>query len=436
MIRLRPAGCAPWSENGKLFFHVRSRWRGIYYGWVQVLALSVTETISWGVLYYTFSVFLVPMQAELGWSQVELTGGFSLALLVSGVAALPVGRWLDRHGPRALMTLGSCLGVALVLAWAAVEDRTTFYLIWAGIGVAMAAVLYEPAFVVVTAWFRRERARALSLITFVAGFASTIFLPLADWLMRAQGWRMALVTLALLLAIGTIPLHMLALRRSPADMGLLPDGAPAASAVTGPRLPDHTISARVALRGATFWWLTAAFTLTNLAAIAIVVHLIPYLRIHGYDASFAALVTGLIGAMKLPGRLAFAPLERRFPSRVVSAMLFSLQAIGLVILVLIPTATGVFVFVALFGTAYGATTLARPALLAECYGSAQYGSISGILALFLAGARAVAPVGVGALYVGFGSYEPVVWILAAISVAAAGAVLLAETSRRRVEDRG
>jgi len=77
-----------------------------YYGWRIVATLAVTETISWGVVYYAFSVLLAPMERDLGWSRAELTGGFSLGLLVAGAMAFPVGAWLDRRGTRLLMTGG------------------------------------------------------------------------------------------------------------------------------------------------------------------------------------------------------------------------------------------------------------------------------------------------------------------------------------------
>jgi MFS family permease len=141
---------------------------GLYYGWAIVVTLAITETISWGILYYTFAVLMPAMEAELGWSRVALTGAFSLALLCSGIAAPLVGRWLERHGAHLLMTCGSSVAAMLVFAWAAVDNLVAFYLIWAGIGVTMAAVLHEPAFVVVTAWFVRQRARALSLVTFMS----------------------------------------------------------------------------------------------------------------------------------------------------------------------------------------------------------------------------------------------------------------------------
>src|SRR5439155_26619820 len=141
------------------------RLRGTYYGWPLLVALAVAETTSWGVLYYAFTVFLKPMQAEFGWSKTETTGAFSLCLAISGLAGVPAGRWLDRHGPRLLMTAGSIAAALLVLAWAAVQNLAMLYLVWAGIGVTMAAVLYEPAFVVVATWFRQRRGRALTVLT-------------------------------------------------------------------------------------------------------------------------------------------------------------------------------------------------------------------------------------------------------------------------------
>jgi MFS family permease len=399
-----------------------------YYGWVIVVTLAATETISWGILYYTFAVVLPAMEHELHWSRIAITGAFSVALLASGIAAPLVGRWLDHRGPRLLMTAGSCVATGLVVAWSQVKQLPAFYLIWVGIGITMATLLYEPAFVVVNAWFVRQRSRALSIVTFVAAFASTIFIPLATELSQRFGWRTAIRVLAIVLGVGTIPLHLLVLRRRPADFGFHLDGEPIAPESQLQSQLRRNVSVRVALQDRTFWWLTTGFTLTTLAAIAITVHLIPYLLDHGYDARFAALAASLIGAMKFPGRLMFAPLERRIPHRYLAALLVLLQGIAVLILVMVPGATGVLGGAALFGAASGAGTLARPALLAEYYGQTHYGSINGVLAFFLAGAQALAPVGAGALYTLFGRYEPVLWIVTLIFALAFGAVLRIERS--------
>jgi MFS family permease len=396
----------------------------MYYGWVLVLTLSLTETTSWGILYYAFTVFLTPMQAELGWSRAAMTGAFSLALLISGVSGVPVGRWLDRRGPRALMTIGSCAATLLVLAWAMVHELTAFYLIWAGIGVSLAAVLYEPAFFVVATWFTQQRGRALTVLTFIAGFASVIYIPLAGWLVQRQGWRGALVTLAVILGAGTIPLHALVLRRRPEDLGLTPDGAHVNSPDEPPGMIDaDSMSMQAALRSSGFWWLSMAFFLSQLATAAVAVHLVPYLIDVGYDAGFAALAAGLIGTMALPGRLIFTPLGDRLPRQQVTACLFLLQTIALVVLLQLHSLLGVYAFVVLFGIGFGAMTPARAALVADLFGPTHYGKINGVLALFVTGSRALAPVTAGVVYDFAGGYELAFWGLAAASAIATAAVL-------------
>ena len=76
------------------------------YAWVVVSALAVTVTVSYGVLTYTFGIVLVPMQRELGWSRIELTGAFSLALAVWAVAGVGVGIAIDRSIPMIVAMLG------------------------------------------------------------------------------------------------------------------------------------------------------------------------------------------------------------------------------------------------------------------------------------------------------------------------------------------
>ena len=144
--------------------------------WAITGALSVTETVSYGILYYAFAAFLVPMERDLGYSTAQLTGAFSLGILVSAVAGIAVGRYLDRHSPRGLMTAGSVVGVVLVLAWSRVDGLIAFYVLWVGIGLVMAAVLYEAAFTVLAKHFPEpvERRRAMTAMTLVAALASFI----------------------------------------------------------------------------------------------------------------------------------------------------------------------------------------------------------------------------------------------------------------------
>ncbi|HEX6292829.1 MAG TPA: MFS transporter [Herpetosiphonaceae bacterium] len=400
-------------------------WRGrLYYGWVLLGAVSVTEVISWGILYYAFTVFIAPMQADLGWSREALTGAYSLALLCSGLAAVPVGRWLDRHGPRALMTAGSCLGSLLLVAWSQVTTLWSFYLIMAGIGLVMATNLYEPAFALIATWFRRRRGRALTILTFFGAWASFVFIPLSAQLVLRYGWRAALLILAIILAGITIPLHALALRRSPEDLGLRPDGGAADESVpVVSEPPDAQVPLRAALHEADFWWFTAAFAVSTFATVALTVHLIPYLTEQGVSAASAASVAGLFGLMSVAGRLIIGPLGDRYPRQVVTAGLMGMQALGVVVLVLSPTTPGAVVSIALFGAGSGTLTIMRAALLAERYGSAHYGSINGAMSFWLTMARTLAPISAALLAGHFGGYRRLLWTMVVLTTLGGMAVL-------------
>lgn len=394
-----------------------------YYGWVIVATLGLTEMTSWGVLYYAFSVILAPLQAELQWGQGTITGAFSLAILASGLAAIPVGRRLDRYGPRLLMTVGSCAGVLLVLAWSQVQTVAGFYLIWLFIGLVTATLFYEPAFTVVANWFTRKRAQALTVLTFGGRLASVVFVPLTEWLVRLHGWRSALVILATILAVVTIPLHALVLRRRPADLGLLPDGEPAAP------IPTHLstqsgITLAEAVQERAFWWLAAAFALSAFASIAITIYLIPYLTTQGFSTPFAAAALSLLGGSQIPGRLIFTPLGNRISRQLLTAVLFSMQAAALFVLLTFPGQAGVLLFAVLFGSGAGASSPARAALLAERYGYLHYGSISGVQTLVMTLARSIAPISFGLLYSASGSYRPLLWLLLVISMMSVGAMLV------------
>lgn len=400
--------------------------RPIYYGWPMLYGVSAAQVVSWGILYYAFSVFVAPMQAELGWSPVALNGAYSLALLCSGLAAVPVGRWLDRHGPRALMTVGSIAGSLLLVAWSQVGSLGAFYLVMAAIGLTTAAVLYEPAFALVAVWFRRQRGRALTVLTFFGAWASFVFIPLSAWLVEEHGWRQALLALAAILAVTTIPPHAILLRRRPQDLGLLPDGAAIADEhAVAAAPPELSLTPAAALRDRGFWWLTVAFGASMLVTVANTVSLIPYLIGSGQSPAFAAQVAGLFGLMTLAGRLLLGPLGDRMPRRLVTAGLIVMQMAGLAVLALAPTRAGALVAIALFGAGAGTMTIMRAALLAERYGPANYGSISGAQNVALTGARTIGPLGAGALTSALGGYQGALWVFVGLLGLGLATMLLA-----------
>jgi MFS family permease len=390
---------------------------------VILTTLSLTEIVSWGVLVYCFPVFVKPMEEELGWSRGELSGAFSIALVASALAAIPAGRWVDRRGPRGLMTAGSVIAAVSLVAWSRVGELWQLYAVFVPLGAAMALTLYEPAFATVTAWFAGSSPRrALMVLTLFGGLASAVFTPLATWLLHLQGWREALVTLALIVVFLAALPHALLLRRTPTAAG--GDGTEARHDSEPAAQPS--ISAAQAVRGAAFWLLTAAVVISNFVTMAINVHLFPYLLEQGYAASFVAVAVGVIGAVQLPARALLLPLGRRLPRQALAGLVFALQGVGLLVLLGAVSPGIVLVAVVAFGLGKGMVTLLRAALVAEFYGAAHYGTIGGVVAFFIAGAQAVAPFGVGFLYDRLDSYDPIIGILAAAAVVAAVSGAVAE----------
>jgi MFS family permease len=396
-----------------------------FYGWLMVSGLGVTELVSWGVLVYAFSVLVVPMRAELGWSTAELNAAYATGVIVSGVLAIPVGRVLQSHGARAVMTVGTVATVLMLTLWSAVESIPVFFCVFVIGGFAMATTLYEPVFAVTAAWFDRHRPSAVLVLTVFGGLASVVFVPLTAGLVNWLGWREALLVLAGIAALTGLPVHALVVRRRPADLGLHPDGASLPAAV-----PAHHFSgnAGAALRSRSFRAITACLVMSTGAKFAVSVVLVAYLTDHGRSLTTSAYAAGGIGLFQVGGRLLVTALRGRMPQHLVTALVFCGQSVAIVAL-LCSNGTGAMRtallsgFVVFFGLGFGLEALVRGTLVADYYGPADYARINGVLGAFVVGARAVGPLLAGLAGTVFGGYEPV-FIAASVLCLASAAMLV------------
>jgi hypothetical protein len=374
-----------------------------------VWGIAAGQTVSWGVLYYAFSVLLVPMQRDLGWSRTVLVGGFTLAVVISGLLAPTVGRRLDYGSPRLIMGAGSAAGVLLVLAWARAGTVAEYYAVWAGLGVAMALVLYEPAFTVIAKRYAPHHHRALTIVTLVAGTASFFFQPLTSALATAHGWRTALVILGAVLAALTIPLHIRLLPRRPTTQGFAGDAEQEAAS----RRPLG------AHGDGRFWAIAAAFAGASVTSFGTSVLLVAYLVDHGWSLGAAAVAGGTLGVMQLPGRLLLAPLRARLGSPALTSLMLGLPGVGVVLLLISGGSPLVWAAVAVLGMSQGINTLLRITLLVDLYGTAQIGLLAGLSATLTVLARALAPLGAAFLAATTGGYTVPFLLLAGVAGAAA-----------------
>jgi MFS family permease len=370
-----------------------------------VATLAITTTIGYGVLYYAFSALLEPMSQDLRLSTTTTTGALTLAVFVSAAMAIPVGRWLDTHGGRGLMTAGSVLAAIAVLAWSQVQTAAQLYASFIVIGVASAMVLYQPAFAVIVAVTEpARRSTSLLSITLVAGFASSIFIPATGQLIHAYGWRRALVVLAVVLTTISLPLHAIGLRN------------------TTPAAPDHsderTASAARVLRDAAFWLIAFAFVLHSAALAVMAVHLVTCLTELGHSPTTAASLTGLLGLLSVTGRVVTTMARRWLPISVIAAAIITLQGVAIGLLPFIGgTVTGAAISLVLFGLGFGVASIATPAILLDRYGDQGYATIAGILGTPTAISRAIAPLGAAIIATAVG-YRSLVLVTGAACILA------------------
>lgn len=379
-------------------------------------ALCATEIVSWGLLYYAFPVLAPRISADTGWSPVVVAAAFSAALVVSALVGVLVGRVIDRHGPRLVMTAGSVLGIMALVVIATAPGLPVFVGGWVLAGAAMAGVLYPPAFAAITGWFTARRLGALATLTLVAGLASTVFAPLTAAAGEQLGWRATYLWAAAALAVLTVPAHWFLLRRP----------WPARERAEEPAA-DREYASGV-LRSVRFRLLAAGLTLVSLAMYAGLLALVPLMLERGLDARAAAWVLGLGGLGQVAGRLVYTGLAHRASLTARTATVFALVTASTLALAVVPGPVGLLVAASMLaGVGRGIATLLQATAVTDRWGPRAYGHLSGVLGLPALLATALAP-GAGAVLAELtGGYARAFVVLAV--VAAIGTVLMVVSAR-------
>ena len=394
-------------------------------GWPLVWALAAAQLVSWGSIYYSFSLFVVPMESELGWSRAALNGALSLGLFISGLVAYPIGARIDRHGGRAVMALGSLVGAVLFAAWSRVDSLALFYAIWLGLGLALAATLYEPVFAVVTRAFPGDYRTRITALTLVGGFASTVFIPLTQLFIDQLGWRGALVALGVCNALIALPVHALLLR----------DGARAGASDDAARAETQRVgdaALQRALRHPAFWALAICFTAYYATFSAMTFHIIPLLAERRVPTAIIVAAIATIGPAQVAGRIALLALGRRFSTPLAGRIAFLGLPCSVLLLALPASIIGLFAFAAIYGAANGIITIIRGTAVPDLLWREGYGAINGALTLPANVARAAAPFGAALVWSAAGSYDAVLWsILLGGVIAAIGFWLAAARAEPR-----
>ena len=385
--------------------------------------LSLTQLISWGSVFYLFALLLEPVEQELGLSRAQTSLAFSLALLAEGLLAWPVGRLIDCGYERLVMTTGSLILAAGLLLHSQVDSLAGFYSVWLLLGVGLAGTLYPPAFAIVIRRYPNDFRRAIIVITFLGGLASTVFIPLSAWLMSLLGWRHALWPLAALHLLVCAPLHAWVLRGATAPLQASPQAA------QRPSLRRHLLSAPYLLVG-------LFIVLLMGVTAALPAHMVSLLRSYGLSEAWVIAIPAAVGLLQVGGRALLFFFEHHLNPHQVNRLIPGLVPLGLLILLLAPLAGAlqtacVVLFVAVYGMGNGMLTIVKGTAVAEYVDRTQAASLNGALGLPMALARAAMPWLLGLMWTPADAYTPGLVLLVGLSLLGLLALVLAQQLARK-----
>jgi MFS family permease len=381
---------------------------GAFSGW-----LSLPQLITWGSVFYTFSLLVAPLEAELGMTRAQSSLAFSLALLAEGAGAWLVGRWIDQGHERAVMALGSLWVGTGLLAHSFVTSLWAFYAVWVWLGLGLAATLYTPAFAVVTRRFPQDFRRAIITLTFLGGLASTVFIPLSSWWIELWGWRHALWALAAIQLMLCAPLHAWLLQ------GAAPNHQHHAT-------QRELRPVRQVLK-APFWLLALFMVLMMSVTSALPAHMINLLQEAGLSPAWVVAIPAAIGVIQVIGRFVLFVFERHWNVHTANRWIPSLIPAGLLALVVGGvTPWAALVFVVFFGLGNGLNTIVKGTAMAQYVSAAHVGQLNGLLGMPIALARAAAPLTLGVLWSPTEGYTYGLWWMLCASLLGMGALWAAQ----------
>jgi MFS family permease len=331
-----------------------------------IVALGVTQNIGYGTLYYSFSILAPDMATHFAWSTEWIFGALSIALLIGGLTAPWLGRLFDRISAGRVMTIGSAVAAASLVACAYAPGKASYVAALIVIEVSANLVQYGAAFALLVQLRPQVASRSITYLTLIAGFASTMFWPITTTLHAQMSWQNVYLVFAALNLLICLPVHAWL---SHAAIQRKANAKTAPSNVPGVLAPER--------RRLGFLLMVIGCSLMSLVGAALLVHLVPLLSGLGLGAT-AALVSTLFGPSQVTSRL----INMAFGKRVAALHLAVIAAVlipaGVLILLLTaPSTMGAMAFAVVFGMGNGLLSIVTGTLPLHLFGSAGYGQLQG-----------------------------------------------------------
>ena len=397
----------------------------LFYGWWIVAAGFGIEFLIGALMFHAYGAYAVLLREEFGWSKTILSAAFAMSRAESGILG-PIQGWLtDRFGPRALIRIGmTVFGVGFLL-FSRIDGPVMFFLTFFMMALGSSLGGYLPVSVALVTWFRRRRALALS-ISGMGMSTGGLLAPLVALSLTRFGWRWTAVASGLVVLLIGVPLAQI-VRHRPEAYGLNPDGDTVRPEVAR-NIDARAFSARQALGTRAFWYVSLGHGAALLVVSAVMVHMVIHVTERlGYSLHQAGVVVALLTVMQATGQLSGGWLGDRFSKRWICAGCMVGHASALLVLAFASTYWMVLAFAVLHGLSWGMRGPLMAAIRADYFGSASFGTITGVSSMIVMFGMILGPLVAGVLSDRTGSYVPGFTLLAAL--AALGSLAFARARR-------
>ena len=356
------------------------------------LYLAIGQTIFWASTFYLLPALMLNLEQSMGWTKSQISGAMTGSILVSAICARPCGHIIDHGYGKQMMGIGGAIAGLLLLACSQVSSIWHFYACWLGIGVCMAAILYEPCFSIVTRHHNTQARRVITHITLIAGLAGTIAFPAATWISSQSDWRTAFLVFGLAVSFVALPLTYFAIRTLEQDL----------PAIVGRPIEPSSYKSQ---RRVMFWLITAVFTLGSINHTMVISHLLALLNERGISSQSAVIAAMLIGPMQVVGRFILLANEQNVSARATGFICLCGLALSTSLLWWAGVSIAwVYFATSVQGAAWGLVSITRPTLIREVLGAEGFGATSGAVATVAIFGVALAP-SIGAALWKLGGYD-------------------------------
>jgi MFS family permease len=413
----------------------RSRISGLFYGWWIVAASTVILVISSGIGFYCIGVFLDPLRMQHGWSKATISSAISLYFFSTGLIGMLIGRFIDIHGPKLLLVLGSiiyCLGLVLL---SRIQATWQLYIIYFILAIGFSSTSLIPINALITKWFIRKRGFAMSLANTGLSVGGIILVPFATYLISSWNIQVALPSLGAVYIIGIVPMALFFVKRRPSDVNQYPDGAPLGGA--DPKAPSsfiyqdaqmRTWNRQQAAQTVAFWSIVVAFMFALGGQIAFLVHQVSFIS-HYLGFSGAAKVVSVTAAASIFGRLLLGTFVDRCDKRHVAMVCFIIQGLAITTLAYNQHVVTLYLCTFAFGLTMGSIIMMQSLITGECFGLVSFATVSGMSGVFTMFGAAFGPFLAGTIFDATQSYRIAFAIFAILSFIATIVIYFAKPPR-------